>query len=151
MPLFCKWIFVGISVFLLVDAVRGYFAVDCIVMESDSLSFTYYSLFRLQTDHYRPDDIRFLGFYPAFHSLRTSFGIAITAKSKMIPLLHIQGQDAIDAFDALRQIPWIAPKILRVDAEFLFQEKDRRPLSGVRNIWPNFKALMIRPVRFPRL
>jgi hypothetical protein len=147
-PLVAKATFLVLSLALLASCLYRLRATDSLVVENGSLSIRSFAVFSYRTKLYKADAIKFLGFYPAFQGPRTPFGIAIIANSKMVPLLHIQGQEAADVFDELNRIRWLAPKISRVDHDLLFREKERRPLKAA---WSGFVALMSKPLRLPRL
>lgn len=96
-----KVILIALYLVLLGDSLRRLRANDSITVNADSLSVRVYSGFFFHRKVFQAEEIKFLCFYPAFPGWRTSFGAAIMVKSRMVPLLHIQGQEAADVFDEL--------------------------------------------------
>jgi len=154
-PLVWKVILAAVHALSFADELRKLHVDDSISVNGNSVSIRSYSLFRFHTKVCQADEIRVLGFYPTFLGEQASFKAAMMVKSRMIPLLYLEGPEAAEVFDELGGIPWLAPKILRMERPVFFQAKERQPLKAawcsVKKIWPNFKALMSKPVRFPRL
>jgi len=148
MPLVWKVTLAAVHALSFADELRKLHVDDSISVNGDSVSIRSYSLFRFHTTVYQANDIRVLGFYPTFPGEQASFKAAMMVKSRMITLLYLEGPEAAEVFDELRRIPWLAPKILRMERPVFFQAKERRPLKAA---WSGFVALMSKPLRFPRL